>query len=137
MSLFRNIMALYICIALVMWVGGIDTPFSSFVKTGGDFQALFDGFVASFGFSGAGSNVVSLLALPAVLIAIVAGGGFAVPVLIAVLAANMMISLFTFPVSLGSVGMPPEYATLYTMFTVLLQFLFTLGLVDWIRGEMT
>lgn len=136
MSLFRNIIVLYICIGMAMYFGGFETPMSSFINSGGSFDSLVNGLLASFGFSAEDGFNIEIGTLPLVIVAIVAGGGFAFPVLIAVIVASMLIPLFTYPIALGATGMPPEFQTVYSIMLVLLQFLFTLGLVDWIRGEM-
>ena len=135
MSLFRNLVVLYICLALALTISGFPTPFNSFKNSGGDFNSLIEGVINSFGF-GSESNIISLLALPAVLLAFVVGGGASLPVLFAVLAANMLISLFTIPTAIGNFGLPPDIADVYHAFTIVLQFLFTLGLVDWLRGDL-
>ena len=135
MSLFRNILVLYICLALALTISGFPTAFNTFIASGGSFNALVEGVIGAFGF-GSAENTLSLLALPAILLAFVVGGGASLPVLFAVLAANMLISLFTIPTAIGNFGLPPDIAVVYQAFTIVLQFLFTIGLVDWLRGDL-
>jgi len=125
MNLFTTMLIFYLCIAISLTAFGVATPANQFLNGTSDFHDLIEG------------NLLPVLAIGGLtLAAIIAGGGFALHIYLAAIVVNALTIFFTYPAGLiNSAAFPPEFKILTTAIVGLLQFVFTLAMVNYMRGD--
>lgn len=124
MSMFTNVVVLYMCFAVSLFAFGVATPFTELVDGTEGTNNVIDALIAGFG-----NPAALIVLLGAAFAGLIIGGGFAIPTFLIVIAASMLIDLFTFPVGLlNSTGVPDEVRLILFAFVALLQFMFAWGL---------
>jgi hypothetical protein len=130
MGMMVRIVALLFCVAMAEYAYGAPSVFMSLLTGTTNWVALVQNiFTPSNPLFIAG--VVTTIAVTAIL-----GGtlGFGMALLFAGVGV-FLLTFFTVPAQLFAVGgLPPDVSPIITGFYILLEFMFGLGLVAWIRG---
>jgi hypothetical protein len=129
MSLFSKLVIFYAVFAIGLMSFGIPTPFNAFISGSGDLTDFVGnsstGFIAGIAAATVAGIAVSIL-----------GGFAAVSFVIFAAFAAFFLTFLTFPASLtGAAGLPTEFANLLQGFVVLLNIVFTIALVSWLKGN--
>jgi len=125
MNLFTTMLIFYLCIAISLTAFGVATPANEFLTGTATFQDLIMQNALFLTITGG-----------AMLAAVLAGGGFALHIVLAAIVVNALSVFFTYPTGLiNSAAFPPEFLTLTTALVCLLQFVFTLAMVNYMRGD--
>lgn len=129
MGLLSKMLVFYAVFAIGLYAFGMETPFKALLAGEGDLLAKMGSTSSGFIYSlGAG-------VLAGIIASAIAGGAIGSYILFASFAA-LFLTFLTFPLSLtGVMGLPTEIEFLVKGIVLLMNILFSLALVSWLKGN--